>query len=60
MGQTRFSSLSVIYVHSDIARKLTLSNLIEIFASKKERKLEFNNIKILSPKKFGPRFATLS
>jgi hypothetical protein len=41
MGQTRLSSLSVINVHSDIARKLTLSNLIEIFASKKERKLEF-------------------
>ncbi len=41
MGQTRLSSLSVINVHSDIARKLSLSNLIEIFASKKERKLEF-------------------
>jgi hypothetical protein len=35
------SSLSVINVHSEIARKLTLSNLIEIFAFKKERKLEF-------------------
>ena len=41
MGQTRISSLSVFNVHSDIARKLTLSNLIEIFASKKEKKLEF-------------------
>jgi hypothetical protein len=39
--QTRLSSLSVINVHSEIARKLTLSNLIGIFASKKERKLEF-------------------
>jgi len=41
MGQTRLYSLSVINILSDIARKLTLSNLIEIFASKKERKLEF-------------------
>ena len=30
MGQTGLSSLSVINVQSDIARKLTLSNLIEI------------------------------
>ena len=36
-----FVSLSVINVHSDIAHKLSLSNLIELFASKKERKLEF-------------------
>ena len=41
MGQTRLSSLSVIIEHSEIVRKLTLSNLIEIFASKKERKPEF-------------------
>ena len=41
MRQTRLSSLSIINEHYEIARKLTLSNLIEIFASKKERKLEF-------------------
>ena len=35
MGQTRLSSLSVINVHSEIACKLTLSNLIEIVAKKK-------------------------
>jgi len=37
MGQTRLSSLSIINDHFEIARKLTLSNLIEIFASKKRK-----------------------
>ncbi len=36
-----FVSLSVINAHSDITRKLSLSNVVEIFASKKERKPEF-------------------
>ena len=37
MGQNRLSSLSIINDHFEIARKLTLSNLIEIFASTKRK-----------------------
>ena len=37
MGQNQLSSLSIINDHFEIARKLTLSNLIEIFASTKRK-----------------------
>ncbi len=41
MGQTRLSSLALINVHSRIAENLDINHLIDIFASRKDRKLKF-------------------
>ncbi len=42
MNQVRLSSVSIINIHSIIAAKLNIEDLIDIFASLKERRLQFH------------------
>jgi hypothetical protein len=41
MGQERRSGLALLHIHQDV--KLDINQIIDKFASKKQRQLEFNN-----------------